>query len=191
MTTDRYQTSKTLTIIASRCSKFHNIRSPQSWHLARVCRLTPGSVERELSIASSLQFEEFCIAAWLRHQLIVCASGFDHSVGEDENAVGHANAGKTMRDQDGRLAVTEFLEALEYFKLGASIQRRRRLVEDQHGRFAHIGAGDRDFLPFPTGKLNTVLEPFADHLLIAIQQSADHLVGLAAAPRRAFDPGVV
>src|SRR5258707_5354403 len=120
----------------------------------------------------------------------MCASGFDHAIGEDENAVGHANAGKTMRDQDGRFAVTEFLETLEYFKLGASIQRRRRFVEDQHGRFAHIGAGDRDFLPFPTGKLDTVLESFADHLLIASWQSADHLVGLAA-PRRAYDTSVV
>ena len=120
----------------------------------------------------------------------MCASGFDHAVGENENAVGHANTGKTMRDQDGRFAVTEFLEALEYFKLGACVQRRRRFVEDQHGRFAHIGAGDRDFLPFPTGKLDTVLEPFADHLLIASWQSADHLVGLAA-PRRAYDAGVV
>src|ERR1700692_1679943 len=118
------------------------------------------------------------------------ASGFDHSVGEDEDAVGHANAGKTMRDQDGCFAVTEFLEALEYFKLGASIQRRRRFVEDQYGRFAHIGAGDRDFLPLPPGKLDSVLEPFADHLLITSRQSADHLVGLAA-PRRAFDAGVV
>ena len=118
------------------------------------------------------------------------ARGFDHSVGENEDAVGHANAGKTMGDQDGRFAVTEFLEALEYFKLGASIQRRRWLVEDQHSRFAHIGAGDRNFLPFPTGKLNTVLEPFADHLLISGRQSADHLVSLTA-PRRAFDTGVV
>src|SRR6202048_3498300 len=118
------------------------------------------------------------------------ASGFDHAGREDEKAVGPANAGKTMRDQDGRFAVTEFLEALEYFKLRACIQRRRRFVEDQHGRFAHIGAGDRDFLPFPAGKLDTVLESFADHLLIAGRQSGDYLVGLAAS-RRAFDAGVV
>src|SRR6202011_174962 len=118
------------------------------------------------------------------------ASSFDHSVGEDEDAVGHANAGKTMRDQDGGLAVTEFLEALEYFKLGAGIQCRRWLVENQHGRFTHIGAGDRNFLPFPTGKLDTVLEAFSDHLLIASRQCADNLVGLAA-PRGAFDAGVV
>src|SRR6202790_4539104 len=110
------------------------------------------------------------------------ASSFDHSVGEDEDAVGHANAGKAMRDQDGRLAVTEFLEALEYFKLGASIQCRRWLVEDQHRRFTHVGAGDRNFLPFPTGKLDTVLEPFSDHLLIASRQCADHVVVLLAPP---------
>ena len=66
----------------------------------------------------------------------MCASGFDHAVGEDENAVGHANTGKAMRNQDGRFAVAEFLEALKYFKLGTSIQRRRRFVEDQYGRFA-------------------------------------------------------
>jgi hypothetical protein len=32
-------------------------------------------------------------------------------VGKDENAVGHADAGKTVGDQDRRFAFTQFLEA--------------------------------------------------------------------------------
>src|SRR5580698_6828826 len=95
-----------------------------------------------------------------------------------------------MRDQDGGFTTTELLESLEHFKLGASIQRRRRFVENQHGRFAHIGPGDRNFLPFATGKLHTVLESLANHLPIAGRQSFNYLVSLAAR-RRTFDASVV
>src|SRR3984957_4077783 len=91
-----------------------------------------------------------------------------------------------MRDQDGGLAVAEFFESLEHFKLGASIKRRGRLVENQHARFAHIGPGDRNFLPFATGKFHTVLKSLANHLLIAGRQSFNYLVSLAAR-RRTFD----
>src|ERR1700733_15593722 len=116
----------------------------------------------------------------------MCAGGFDYPVGEYENTISHANARETMRDQDRGFAATELLESLEYLKLGASIQRRRRFVENQHGRFAHIGPGDRNFLPFPAGKLHAVFEPFANHLVIAGWQSVDYPVSLAA-HRCAFD----
>src|SRR5580698_2543750 len=95
-----------------------------------------------------------------------------------------------MRDQDRGFTATELLESLEYFKLGASIQRRCRLVENQHGRFAHIGPSDRNFLPFPAGKLDTVLESLSDHLLIASRQSINDLISLAP-HRRTFDAGSV
>ena len=56
--------------------------------------------------------------------------------------------------------------------------------------FAHIGARDRDLLPFSAGEFDAILEPLADHLLIASGKLGDHLVGLTAR-RRALDARAV
>ena len=65
------------------------------------------------------------------------------------------------------LPCAQFLEALEHLELGARIERRRRLVEDQHLRLAHVGARDRDLLPFAAGQVDAVLEALADPLVVA------------------------
>src|ERR1700761_170724 len=95
-----------------------------------------------------------------------------------------------MRNQNGCLSVAEFLEPLEDLKFGAGVQCRCWLVENEHRSFAHIGPRDRGFLPFAAGKLDTVLEPLADHLPITGWQPLDHLVSLAA-HCRAFDASLV
>ena len=90
------------------------------------------------------------------------ACRFDLALGENKNAVGHSNAGKAMRNQDGGFSGTEFLETLKHFKFRSGVQRRGRLVKDQHRGFSHIGARDRDFLPFSAGQL----DPFLNRLPI-------------------------
>ena len=94
-------------------------------------------------------------------------SRLHRAVGKHEDAVGHADARKAVRDEDRRLTFAQLLEPVEHLEFGTRVQRRRRLVEDQHVGFAHIGARDRDLLPFAAGEFDAVPEALADHLLIA------------------------
>ena len=73
----------------------------------------------------------------------------------------------------------QLLEALEHLELGARVERGGRLVEDQHLRIAHVGAGDGDLLPLAAGEVDAGLEAAADQLVVALRQPGDHLVGQA------------
>ena len=103
-----------------------------------------------------------------REQLLVRADRLDRAVGEHDDAVGHAHAREAVRDQHRGLAARQLLEALEHLELGARVERRRRLVEDQHLRVAHVGARDRDLLPFAAGQVDAGAEALADHLVVAV-----------------------
>src|ERR1700722_8513951 len=115
---------------------------------------------------------------------------FHLTVGQDENAVCHAYAGETVRDQYRGFAFTYLLESPKHFILGTGVQRCRRLVEYQHLRLTHVGACNRNLLPFAARKLDSVLKAFADHLFIAIRKLADDLIGLTAR-RRSLDAGAI
>jgi hypothetical protein len=68
------------------------------------------------------------------------------------------------------LPLLSSLKRLEDLELGPRVERRGRLVEDQHLGLAHIGARDRHFLPFAARQLDAVLEAFADALAVAAGQ---------------------
>src|SRR5204863_1394888 len=63
---------------------------------------------------------------------------------------------------------------------GAGVQRRGRLVENQHLRVPQIRARERDLLPLPAGELDAIVEPFAEHLIIAERDTRHDGLGLAA-----------
>ena len=63
-------------------------------------------------------------------------SRFHFAVGKHEDAVRHADAGKTVRDEDRGLTFAQLLEAAEHLVFGTRVQCRRRLVEDKHVGFA-------------------------------------------------------
>ena len=78
---------------------------------------------------------------------------------EDDDPVGVAHARETVRDEDRRHAPGELDEAIEEGDLGAHIERRRGLVEDQDPRSAlerEQGARDGDPLPLPTRQVRAV-----------------------------------
>ena len=62
---------------------------------------------------------------------------------------------------------TSSRKAHEDLVLGARVERRRRLVEDEHLRVAHVGAGERDLLPLAAREIDAALEAAAEHLPIA------------------------
>src|SRR5262245_56657499 len=82
-------------------------------------------------VACRLELEKLRVAPARGEQLVVSAHGFDLALGEDEDAVGHADARETMRDEHGGLPVAQLLEALEHFELGPGVERRGGLVEDE------------------------------------------------------------
>ncbi len=74
----------------------------------------------------------------------------------------------------------ELLEALEHLEFRARIERRGRLVEDQHLRVAHVGARDRDLLPLAAGQVDAGAKALADDLVVAARKRVDHFVGEAS-----------
>ena len=94
------------------------------------------------------------------------------SVGQYDDAVGAANGRESMGNQQGRLAAREFGKALEDFVFGPRVERRGRLVEDQHVGVAHRGAGDRDLLPLAAGQFEAGLEAPSDQLVVALGSRA-------------------
>src|SRR5687768_11771359 len=68
-------------------------------------------------IAGRLQLEQLGVAAALREQLLVRAHGLHLAVGEDEDPVGHADAGEAVRDEHRGAPLAQLLEALEHLEL--------------------------------------------------------------------------
>ena len=69
-----------------------------------------------------------------------------------------------MRDQHAHAVGHELGEAQEHLVLRARIECRGRLIEDQQLRVAHVGARQRDLLPFAARQVDPLLEPPAKHL---------------------------
>src|SRR5690348_3236003 len=84
-----------------------------------------------------------------------------------------------MRDQQGHLTQRQFGKSFKDFQLTARIERRRRLVENQHLCVAQICTRQRDLLPLAAGKLYASFEAASQHLIIAAAKFGDHLIGQA------------
>ena len=65
---------------------------------------------------------------------------------EHDDAIGAAGEVEAVRDQDGGAALHDGLVAGDDLALGDRIERRGRLVEDQHRRVGQEGARDGDAL---------------------------------------------
>src|ERR1700675_4174369 len=81
-----------------------------------------------------------------------------------------------MRNKERHLSRGEFGEAAKHFELAAGVERRGRLIENQKLRVAQVSSSQRNFLPFPTGKIHALLETPAEHLVVTQGQSRDGLI---------------
>ncbi len=61
-----------------------------------------------------------------------------------------------------------------------SVQRRRRLIEEEDGRPANGGAGNRNALPLALRKRHA---PFAKNRIVSLRQGLDKLVGVGQLSR--------
>ena len=84
----------------------------------------------------------------------------------------------------------ELPDVLEHVPLGLGVEGAGGLVEHEDLGVAHEGAGQRDLLPLAHAQLLAVVEPLAQHGVVAVAQAADDVVGAGVAGG-GLDGGVV
>src|SRR5262245_34322736 len=87
-----------------------------------------------LGEALRLQVEHGAVAAAARHQLVVGAELDDAAVLEHADAVGVADGGEAMRDEDGGALPGGGEQAIEDLRFAAHVELGGRLVEQHHAR---------------------------------------------------------
>ena len=102
------------------------------------------------------------------------AVGDDAAVVEQHDAVGERDRRGPVGDDDRRPALHHLGERGPDLVLLGRVDRRGRVVEDQHARVGEHRARDRDALPLPARQRVAVL---ADDRVVALGQLADELVG--------------
>src|ERR1700755_625120 len=88
------------------------------------------------AVALGLKGEEVCVEAAAGDEVFVRAFFDDVAGVEHEYAVGHADGGEAVRDDERHAPAHEVCEASEDFELGARVERGGRLVEYQNLRVA-------------------------------------------------------
>ena len=97
----------------------------------------------------------------------------DVAVLHDEDQIGIADGRQAMRDDERRAPLAERGHRLLQQQLGAGVDRRRRLVEDQHRRAGDERARDGDELPLSGRDVGGV---FVEHGVVALGQRVHELV---------------
>src|SRR5437879_3746394 len=125
-----WRMSPAKSFIMSKVCQFFSSQSRVHWLLLRTEKLI---TEKLFSspVAGRLQLEHFRIPSAPGDEVIVVALLGDLAVLENQNAVGHPDGRKAVRNQDGHLAGGQLGEALEDGVLGARVERGGRLVQDQ------------------------------------------------------------
>ena len=83
-------------------------------------------------------------------------------------------------DQEGRPVLGEFFDRLADQQLVLDVDGAGCLVEDQDGRVAKHGTGQRDSLTLAAGK---PIAPFADQRVVPLRKRDDELMGVGALGR--------
>ena len=76
---------------------------------------------------------------------------FDFAVPQHDDPIGHAHRGESVRNQYRHSTRDELGKAQKDFVLGACVECRGGLVENQDLGVANVGAGECDLLPFASG----------------------------------------
>src|SRR4051794_4999490 len=101
------------------------------------------------AIVGSLHLEQMSVTSAASEQLTMRSLLTYASVLNHHDAIREANRGEPVRDQQNRAIFRQIRESLEDFEFRCSIQRRRRLVQDQPLCFAQIRAAIANFCHSP------------------------------------------
>ena len=108
-----------------------------------------------------------------REQLGVRTNGGDAPVREQHDPVRERDRRGPVGDDDRRAAAHHFAQRVPDLVLLGRVDRRRRVVEDQHARIGKDRARDRDALPLSARQREPVL---AEQRLVALGEVVDELV---------------
>ena len=102
----------------------------------------------------------------------------DHAAVDDQDAGGVDDGRQPMGDDERGAAFHEPVERLLDQRLVGGVERRGRLVEQQHGGVFEDGAGDGDSLPLAAREVDAALAEFR---VVALRQRFDEQIGGGAA----------
>src|ERR1700682_4479845 len=122
-----------------------------------------------LSVTRCLQFKHLGVTPTDEQKLLMTSLFGNSSVLDDENSIRHLYRGEPVRNQQRHLSACQFGKSLEYLVFGFSIQRRRRLVENQELRVAQIGARQGHLLPLAAGKVHAALASPPEATLVTLR----------------------
>src|SRR5580658_3954155 len=140
-----------------------------------------------LPVTGGLQFEHLCVTATLPCQCVMVSLFGNLSVLQHDDAIGHADRRKAMRNKQRHFSRGEFGESLKDFVFAACIERRGWLIQDEHLRISQISSGQREFLPFPAGEIDSAIKTPTQHLLVSKRKSLDEVMS-ETFPRRLLHP---
>ena len=112
------------------------------------CRVKPGNDEEGPSDSRvlELQLRQAGVETAGRHQRIVATLFDDAALIHHQDAVARQHGSQAMRDHQRGAVTHQFLQRGLHQRLGFSIERRGRLIEQQQWRVAKDGAGNGDAL---------------------------------------------
>ncbi|EGY00670.1 hypothetical protein AZA_76900 [Nitrospirillum viridazoti Y2] len=123
--------------------------------------------------AAGLQGVESGVGA-VQGQQLVMRAGFHHPAAIDDiDAVGIDDGGQAVGDDQGGAPLLQPAQGVLHQALGLAVQRRGRLVQQQHRGVLQHGAGDGDALALAAGQLHAIL---AHPGVIALGQAQDEVV---------------
>ena len=96
--------------------------------------------------------QQFSITAAAFEEFRVAAAFDDFAFFEDDDAVGIADGGEAVRDDNRGAVFAQALYRFLHFCLAVVVERRGGLVQNQDWRVFVEGAGDGDALLLPAGK---------------------------------------
>ena len=90
----------------------------------------------------------------------------DSAIPQQNDPIGHAYGGKTMRDEEGRLTFREFCKAREHLIFAAGIERSGWFIKDENLSVSQVSASQRKSLPLATGDIHAFVKAPPEHLFI-------------------------
>ncbi|MBV6467016.1 MAG: hypothetical protein PGMFKBFP_02348 [Anaerolineales bacterium] len=126
-------------------------------------------------VLHQLQVVDFLVQPALREQFVVAAALDDSPVGHDQDQVGAADGGESVRDHKRGASLHQAVERLLDEQFGLRVHAGGGVVQDQNARGHQQGAGDGDALALSARKRHAAL---AHHRLVAVREMRDEVVRL-------------
>ena len=101
----------------------------------------------------------------------------DAALFHDVNDVREPGCRKAVSNNNGRASLGQFLEAPERIRLGPRVHGAGGLVQDDYLGSTIERSGQGDALPLTNTELGAPLKPVTQHVLVALRQAGDDLVG--------------